>query len=197
MTFSFEETSWRKYSERQRTLRDRALLLLRTRTNIAQFAPPGMPFLPMGPSPIKSENFNRSNPPPVISSNGTVAVTHSMGDRRGPPGKKALLMWLLEISSRECTQFSSESTAKLNLRISFLTQNKCFCSRYKIRQRRTAASFNASSVRHATGYATATWNAWHAGHAAWDAPFRLSPSTRDAGYASGHASWFSTGIQTR
>lgn len=86
--FRFEETSWRKYSEKQRTLRDRALLLLRTRTNIAQFAPPGMPFLPMGPSPIKSENFNRSNPPPVISSNGSVPVSASMGDRRGPPGRE-------------------------------------------------------------------------------------------------------------
>ncbi|CAG5108745.1 Oidioi.mRNA.OKI2018_I69.chr1.g3934.t1.cds [Oikopleura dioica] len=86
--YGFEETSWRKYSEKQRTLRDRALLLLRTRTNIAQFAPPGMPFLPMGPSPIKSENFNRSNPPPVISSNGSVPVSASMGDRRGPPDIK-------------------------------------------------------------------------------------------------------------
>jgi hypothetical protein len=54
--------------------------------------------MPMGPSPIKSENFNRSNPPPVISSNGTVAIPNSMGDRRGPPGKTELLILLSETS---------------------------------------------------------------------------------------------------
>ena len=132
--FSFDETSWRKYSERQRTLRDRALLLLRTRTNIAQFAPPGMPFMPMGPSPIKSENFNRSNPPPVISSNGTIAVPNNMGDRRGPPGKKGCYFGFSKILSRirvysgfrAFLSFRLEKTKNFSSRFGHSQQNREF-----------------------------------------------------------------------